>query len=113
MSGPASRKPTTRSRRSWCCQHRPGERLHSGGARKAFLEDPKVDAWVTWADWAKSNPDFGDVVEIEKSLVVYRDVNIALKRTPSEDSLKFANYLKGDTSKNIFQQLGWSDKMIF
>ncbi|MGU5717641.1 hypothetical protein ACV1DK_20525, partial [Aeromonas taiwanensis] len=25
--GPASRKPTTRSRRSWCCQHRPGERL--------------------------------------------------------------------------------------
>lgn len=27
MSGPASRKPTTRSRRSWCCQHRPGERL--------------------------------------------------------------------------------------
>ena len=27
MSGPASRKPTTRFRRSWCCQHRPGERL--------------------------------------------------------------------------------------
>lgn len=86
---------------------------NSGGARKAFLEDPKVDAWVTWADWAKSNPDFGDVVEIEKNLVVYRDVNIVLKRTPSEDSLKFAAYLKGDTSKSIFQQFGWSEKVKF
>jgi accessory colonization factor AcfC len=83
---------------------------NSGGARKAFLEDPKVDAWVTWLDWAKSNPDFGDVVTIEKNLVVYRDINIVLKRNASKDSQQFANYLKGDKAKHIFQQFGWSDK---
>lgn len=85
---------------------------NSGRARKEFLEDPRVDAWVTWADWAKSNPNFGDVVEIEKNLVVYRDINIVLKRNPNKDSLKFASYLKEDVSKNIFQQFGWSETII-
>lgn len=83
---------------------------NSGGARKAFLENPNVDAWVTWIDWAKSNPDFGDIVEIEKSLVIYRDINIVLKRNPSEDSQRFAKYLKENKAKDIFQQLGWADK---
>lgn len=82
---------------------------NSGSARKAFLEDSRVDAWVTWLDWAKSNPDFGDTVMIEKELVVYRDVNIVLKNNPTEDSLKFSTYLKSNTAKDIFQQLGWSD----
>jgi hypothetical protein len=36
LSGPASRKPTTRSRRSWCCQHRPGERLQTSEATVKF-----------------------------------------------------------------------------
>lgn len=31
---------------------------NSGGARKEFLENPKVDAWITWLDWDKSNPDW-------------------------------------------------------
>lgn len=83
---------------------------NSGGARKAFLEDPRVDAWVTWIDWAKSNPDFGDVVKIEDKFVVYRDVNIVLKNNPDKDAQQFAEYLKGEKSKQIFQQLGWSDK---
>ena len=83
---------------------------NSGGARKAFLEDPRVDAWVTWIDWAKSNPDFGDVVKIEDQFVVYRDVNIVLKNNPDKDTKQFAEYLKGEKSKQIFQQLGWSYK---
>ncbi|MEG0006612.1 MAG: substrate-binding domain-containing protein [Aeromonas sp.] len=84
---------------------------NSGGARKAFLEDSKVDAWVTWLDWAKSNPDFGDVITIEKDLVVYRDINVVLKNNPSKDTLRFSTYLKGDKAKEIFQQFGWSDKI--
>ncbi|WP_336591821.1 substrate-binding domain-containing protein [Aeromonas caviae] len=67
-------------------------------------------AWVTWIDWAKSNPDFGDVVKIEDKFVVYRDVNIVLKNNPDKDAQQFAEYLKGEKSKQIFQQLGWSDK---
>lgn len=52
----------------------------------------------------------GDVVAIEEQLVVYRDVNIVLKNSPSQDALRFAEYLKGPQSKQLFQQLGWSDK---
>lgn len=83
---------------------------NSGGARKAFLENPKVDAWITWLDWAKSNPDFGDIVSIENHLVVYRDINIVLNRNPSEDSIRFSKYLKGEKAKNIFSQFGWLEK---
>ncbi|MEG0007339.1 MAG: substrate-binding domain-containing protein [Aeromonas sp.] len=83
---------------------------NSGSARKAFLDDSRVDAWVTWLDWAKSNPDFGDVIAIDKNLVIYRDVNIVLNNNPNEDSIKFYNYLTGDSAKKIFQQFGWSDK---
>ncbi|MGL5289061.1 MAG: substrate-binding domain-containing protein [Aeromonas sp.] len=84
---------------------------NSGSARKAFVADPKIDAWITWADWAKSNPDVGHEVNIEKNLVVYRDFNIALTRNPTKETLAFANYLKGDTAKNIFHQFGWSEKI--
>nr|WP_277949176.1 hypothetical protein [Aeromonas dhakensis] len=52
----------------------------------------------------------GDVVAIEEQLVVYRDVNIVLNKNPSQDAVRFAEYLKGEKSKQIFQQLGWSDK---
>jgi len=83
---------------------------NSGGARKAFLENPKVDAWITWLDWAKSNPGLGEVVEIEKELVVYRDFNVVQKRVPSKDSQQFVDYLKGGESKRIFNALGWSER---
>ncbi|WP_270694442.1 MULTISPECIES: hypothetical protein, partial [unclassified Aeromonas] len=40
--GPASRKPTTRSRRSWCCQHRPGERLRLFQAQNLVGENREI-----------------------------------------------------------------------
>ncbi|MGL4827291.1 MAG: substrate-binding domain-containing protein [Vibrionaceae bacterium] len=81
---------------------------NSGSARKAFLENPQVDAWITWLDWAKTNPDFGDVVAIEKELVIYRDINVALKKMPSKQSVQFANYLTSDKAKTIFAQYGFT-----
>ena len=44
---------------------------NSGSARKLFAQD-QADAWITWIDWSKSNPDIGTAVAIEKDLVVYR-----------------------------------------
>lgn len=80
---------------------------NSGTARKMFLEDDKVDAWITWIDWAKSNPDYGDVVEIEDELVVYRDVNIVANKNASEEVLKFIEFLKSDKAKSIFEKYGF------
>lgn len=80
---------------------------NSGTARKMFLEDPGVDAWITWIDWAKSNPDYGDVVEIEKELVVYRDVNVVARKDASVEILKFVDFLKSDIAWAIFEKYGF------
>lgn len=81
---------------------------NSGGARKMFLENPKVDAWITWIDWAKSNPQYGDVVEIEKDLVVYRNFNVVPENNADKDTLDFIEYIKGDFGKKIFNKYGWN-----
>lgn len=80
---------------------------NSGTARKMFLDDPNVDAWITWIDWAKSNPDYGDVVEIENELVIYRDVNVVACKNASDKTLKFISFLKSDTVKSIFEKYGF------
>lgn len=80
---------------------------NSGGARKAFLED-RADVWITWLDWAKSNPDFGDVVKIEKDLVVYRDFNVVAKDGASKEANEFIEFLSSKESEKIFNKYGWS-----
>lgn len=80
---------------------------NSGSAKNAFLKD-EADAWITWIDWAKSNPDFGDVVEIEKDLVIYRDMNVVAKNNASKETLDFIEYLKTPEAANIAKQFGWT-----
>lgn len=80
---------------------------NSGSARKMFLEDPRVNAWITWIDWAKSNPDYGDVVEIEPELVVYRTLNVVPRNDAPKEVLSFIEFLKGAQSRTIFQRYGW------
>lgn len=79
---------------------------NSGSARNAFLNN-EADAWITWIDWAKSNPEYGDIVEIEKDLVIYRDINIAVRKNSSEDVNKFVEFLKSDEVKEIVKKYGW------
>lgn len=80
---------------------------NSGAARKMFLEDENVDAWITWIDWAKSNPEYGDIVEIEKELVVFRDFNIVSNKKPTEEVVDFIKFIKSNEGKQIFNKYGW------
>lgn len=80
---------------------------NSGSARKMFQEDPRVDAWITWLDWSKSNPDFGEAIAIEPQWVVYRDFNYVLHNKPSDEARKFADYLNSAQAEKIFNQFGW------
>lgn len=80
---------------------------NSGAARKMFLEDNNVDAWITWIDWAISNPDYGDIIEIEKDLVVFRDFNMVPNRNANEDVKNFIEFVKSNDGKNIFNKYGW------
>jgi accessory colonization factor AcfC len=80
---------------------------NSGAARQQFLQNPAVDAWITWQDWPITHPEIGEVVAIETDLVVYRDVNILVRKAASSDALKFAQYLKSPQARAIFEQHGW------
>ena len=80
---------------------------NSGTARNMFLNDERVDAWITWIDWAKSNPEYGDVVEIEKDLVVYRDLNLVAKRDASKEAKDFIEFTKSKEMEKIFKEFGW------
>ncbi|EAK0979801.1 AcfC family glycoprotein adhesin PEB3 [Campylobacter lari] len=79
---------------------------NSGSARKLFAEN-KADAWITWIDWSKSNPDIGTAVAIEKDLVVYRTLNVVAKENSSKEVQDFINYLSSDEVKEIFAKYGW------
>ncbi|MGJ0113539.1 extracellular solute-binding protein [Campylobacter molothri] len=79
---------------------------NSGAAKKLFLEK-KADAWITWIDWAKANPDYGDVVDIEKKLVVYRTFNIVAKNDADKQIQDFITYLKSDDAYKVFKKYGY------
>ncbi|MBF7049326.1 substrate-binding domain-containing protein [Campylobacter volucris] len=80
---------------------------NSGGARKLFL-DQKADAWITWSDWVKANPDFGDVVSIEKDLVVYRTINVVAKNDSDKQTQDFIKFLQTDDAYKIFKKYGYN-----
>lgn len=84
---------------------------NSGTARDMFLNDPKVDAWITWIDWAKSNPNFGEVVEIEPDLVVYRDMNLVARKDADKDVKGFIEFAKSAEAAKLVAPLGWTTQV--
>ena len=81
---------------------------NSGSAKKLFVED-KADAWITWSDWAKSNPNLGTAVAIEKDLVIYRTLNVVAKENSPKEVYDFINFLSTKESKSIFAKYGWRE----
>lgn len=80
---------------------------NSGSARNMFLENNNVDAWITWIDWAKSNPDYGDIIEIEKDLVIFRDFNMVPSNNANQDVKNFIKFVKSNEGQKIFNKYGW------
>lgn len=80
---------------------------NSGSAKKLFL-DRKADVWITWNDWVKANPDFGDVVSIEKDLVVYRTINVVAKNNSDKQTRDFIKFLQTNDAYKIFKKYGYS-----
>lgn len=80
---------------------------NSGTARKALENREDTDVWITWADWAASNPGIGDVVEIEPDHVIWRDMNIAVRKDASNETREFAKWLRSDEAAPAFTKYGW------
>lgn len=81
---------------------------NSGSAKKLFT-NKEADVWITWLDWAKSNPDFGDIVKIEKDLVIYRTFNVVARKNSSKEVQNFIQYLSSKPAQKIFNKYGWSN----
>jgi accessory colonization factor AcfC len=51
---------------------------NSGSAFKTFKKDD-TNAWITWRDWAISNPNEGDIANISSKYNISRDFNTCCK----------------------------------
>lgn len=80
---------------------------NSGSARKALESQPQADVWITWADWAASNPGIGDVVEIAPEYRIWRDMNIVVRKDSDAETRQFAAWLHSDEAAPAFTQYGW------
>ena len=85
---------------------------NSGSARKALENQPEADVWITWADWAVSNPDIGDVVEIAPDYVIWRDMNITVRKDANDETRQFAAWLQTDEAAPAFKKYGWTRKGV-
>ncbi|HAH7687536.1 TPA: solute-binding protein [Escherichia coli] len=83
---------------------------NSGTARQALENLPGADVWITWADWAVSNPGTGDVVEIAPDYLIWRDMNIAVRQDADAETRQFAAWLQTDEAAPVFEKYGWSRK---
>lgn len=81
---------------------------NSGTARNALENSDDADVWITWADWAASNPGIGDVVEIDSEYTIWRDLNIVVRKDANSDIRKFAEWLNSEEASPAFKKYGWS-----
>ncbi|HGG6426848.1 TPA: substrate-binding domain-containing protein [Salmonella enterica subsp. enterica serovar Kottbus] len=80
---------------------------NSGTARRALESREEADVWITWADWAASNPGIGDVVEISPDYAIWRDMNITVRKDADRDIRQFAKWLHSDEAAPAFTKYGW------
>ena len=82
---------------------------NSAEARKAWVADPSLDAWLIWNIWQKASPELADAVPTEPSLTVYRSCGAAVTTRTSEPALAaaFLTYLESAEAKAIFAKWGW------
>lgn len=80
---------------------------NSGSARKALESQSGADVWITWADWAISNPGIGEVVEIAPDYRIWRDMNIVVRKDSDAETRQFAAWLHSDEAAPAFTQYGW------
>ncbi|MEG5569409.1 substrate-binding domain-containing protein [Enterobacter bugandensis] len=80
---------------------------NSGSARNALEKQPGADVWITWADWAASNPGIGDVIEISPDYVIWRDMNIVIRNDADAETQQFAKWLKSEEAAPSFHKFGW------
>jgi len=82
---------------------------NSAEARKEWINNHDIDAWLIWNIWQISNSDIADFVPVSKKYVIYRDCGVALtfKGEKNPFSREFYKFLSSKQAAKIFKKWGW------
>lgn len=82
---------------------------NSAEARKAWVADKSLNAWLIWNIWQVSNPKLATVVSIEPQYEIYRDAGVALTHhgEASASAKAFVAFLQSAQGQKIFAHWGW------
>jgi accessory colonization factor AcfC len=82
---------------------------NSAEARKAWIENTPLDAWIIWNIWQIANKDLADLVPVSREYRIYRDCGIALTQQGKDKDMarKFIAFLRSNTGRRIFAKWGW------
>ena len=82
---------------------------NSAEARKNWVADPTLDAWLIWNIWQKASPDLADAIPTEPAMTVYRSCGAAVTTRTAEPALaaEFLAFLESAEGRAIFGKWGW------
>jgi accessory colonization factor AcfC len=82
---------------------------NSAEAKKAWTDDPTIDAWIIWNIWQVSNPTIATAVQVEPEYRIHRDAGVAPTtaggRKPEAEA--FVESLASPSGQAIFERWGW------
>ena len=83
---------------------------NSAEARKVWIKDRSIDAWLIWTIWQVANPTLADQVAVEPAYRIFRDTGIALTYRGERRLLarQFAAFLASPMGQKIFVRWGWT-----
>jgi accessory colonization factor AcfC len=78
-------------------------------ARRMWIADRDVDAWLTWNIWYKADPHHSALVPVSEDYVIYRQCSIAVTKRgrPKPLTSEFITFLKSPEVAGIFDKWGW------
>jgi accessory colonization factor AcfC len=82
---------------------------NSAEARRAWVADPSLDAWLIWNIWQKASPELADAIPTEPRFTVYRSCGAAVTTRAADPKLAadFLAFLESDEGRAIFAKWGW------
>lgn len=81
----------------------------SADAKKEWIKDKSLNAWIIWNIWQKSNPTVASLVPVSSQFVIYRDCGVALTNRAKSNPIakEFVSFLQSPQGAAIFAKLGW------
>jgi len=84
----------------------------SAEAKRTWITDTRLDAWIIWGIWQKANPTLAESVRVEKKYRIYRDTGVGLTAAgkANPDAAAFVAWLTTPPAQRIFVKWGWIGK---